>query len=72
TLRHDWPNVAEMAHKLKTSFDTMRAARLKPLIRKLEADANKQENLDTIPVQVEQITYLTRTLLDQLRSEVKS
>jgi CheY-like chemotaxis protein len=71
-LRQDWPNVAEMAHKLKTSFDTMRVSRLKPLIRKLEADAKKQENLTTIPEQVEHISNLTRTLLNQLRLEIKS
>jgi len=71
-LRQDWPNVAEMAHKLKTSFDTMRVSRLKPLIRKLESDAKKQENLAAIPEQVEHISNLTRTLLDQLRLEIKT
>jgi len=71
-LRQDWLDVAETAHKLKTSFDTMRVARLKPMIRKLEADAKKRENLDTIPAQVEQVTNITRTLLDQLRADIKS
>jgi CheY-like chemotaxis protein len=70
-LRQDWTNVAEMAHKLKTSFDTMRVASLKPVIRKLEVDAKKQENLTAIPQQVEKVTQTTRALLDQLRLEVK-
>lgn len=70
-LRQDWTNVAEMAHKLKTSFDTMRVASLKPVIRKLEVDAKKQENLAAIPEQVEKVTQTTRALLDQLRLEVK-
>jgi signal transduction histidine kinase/FixJ family two-component response regulator/HPt (histidine-containing phosphotransfer) domain-containing protein len=70
-LRQDWTNVAEMAHKLKTSFDTMRVSSLKPVIRKLEVDAKKQENLAAIPEQVEKVTQTTRALLDQLRLEVK-
>ena len=70
-LRQDWLNVAEMAHKLKTSFDTMRVASLKPVIRKLEVDAKKRENLAAIPEQVEKVTQTTRALLDQLRLEVK-
>jgi signal transduction histidine kinase/DNA-binding NarL/FixJ family response regulator len=70
-LRQDWSNVAEMAHKLKTSFDTMRVSSLKPVIRKLEVDAKKQENLGAIPEQVEKVTQTTRALLDQLRLEVK-
>lgn len=70
-LRQDWGNVAEMAHKLKTSFDTMRVASLKPVIRKLEVDAKKQENLAAIPAQVDKVTQTTRVLLDQLRQEVR-
>lgn len=70
-LRRDWNHVAEMAHKLKTSFDTMRVSSLKPVIRKLEVDAKKQENLEAIPEQVEKVTQTTRALLDQLRLEVK-
>jgi hypothetical protein len=60
-----------MAHKLKTSFDTMRVASLKPVIRKLEVNAKKQENLRSIPEHVEKVSQTTRTLLDQLRLEVK-
>jgi len=71
-LRQDWLQVAEVAHKLKISSDTMRVTRLKPLIGQLESDAKKRENLETIPEQIAQITILTRTLLQQLRSETKS
>ena len=71
-LRQDWLQVAEMVHKLKISFYTMRVTRLKPLIRQLESDAKKRENLETIPEQITQIINLTRTLLKQLRSEIKS
>ena len=70
-LQQDWNNVAEMAHKLKTSFDTMRVVSLKPVIRKLETDAKKQENLRAIPEHVEKVSRTTRALLDQLRLEVK-
>ena len=71
-LRQDWLQVAEIAHKLTTSFDTMRVTHLKPLIGQLESDAKKRENLETIPEQIAQIINLTRTLLKQLRSEIKS
>jgi len=71
-LRQDWLQVAEIAYKLKISFDTMRVTRLKPLVRQLESDAKKRENLETIPEQIAQIANLTRTLLKQLRSEIKS
>lgn len=69
--RQDWVQVAEMAHKLKTSFDTMRVASLKPVIRKLEADAKKRENLAAMPDQVEKVRQTTRALLDQLRQEAQ-
>jgi len=64
-----WDQMGKLAHKLKSTIDTMNIASLKDDIRAIEKNGKDQKNLDTTPAMVENADKVIRQVSDQLKSE---
>ena len=61
-----------MAHKLKSTIDSMGIRSLHDQIRAVELNAKNQEHLDLLPEIVEQVESVVRVCIQQLYVEVES
>ncbi|WP_164891116.1 PAS domain S-box protein [Botryobacter ruber] len=65
----DWPGVSAAAHKLKSTIDTMRIARLKDVVREIEAGAKSGENLPLVKTNIEYLSEVIGQVIEKLKEE---
>ncbi len=68
--RKNWEQVSKMAHKLKSTIDSMGIRTIHDQIRSVEMNAKNQEHLELIPNMVQQIESVVAVCIQQLRREV--
>ncbi len=66
---HDWELTSKLAHKLKSTIDSMSIFQLQDLIRKIEADGKKGENVEQIPGDVRQLHRGMQECIAQVKSD---
>ena len=70
TGQKNWEQVAKMAHKLKSTIDSMGIRSLHDQIRAVEMKAKNDEQLDRMPDMVRQVESVVSVCIQQLRGEV--
>ena len=71
TATQNWEQVSKMAHKLKSTVDSMGIKSIHGDIRKVEAQAKSREGLEQLPQMVMQVEAVISLCIRQLRKEVK-
>jgi HPt (histidine-containing phosphotransfer) domain-containing protein len=66
----DWGSLAAVAHKIKPSFAFMGIKELESVICDIEDSARKQENLDTLPANIQKVKDTCAVAMKEL--EIKS
>ncbi|HEX6915926.1 MAG TPA: response regulator, partial [Chitinophagaceae bacterium] len=64
-----WEQVGKLAHKLKSTIDTMCISSLKDDIRVIEKNGKDQKNLESIPSLVEKTSSVISSVTAQLKAE---
>jgi CheY-like chemotaxis protein len=67
--QQNWINVSKLAHKLKATIDSMGIARIKDVVRTIETNGKKGEELDKIPVQVQEVIRVLEACIGQLKND---
>lgn len=65
----DWQLTSKLAHKLKSTIDSMNIYQLQDLIRKIESDGKKGENIDQIPAAVRLLQKGMNDCIRQVKSD---
>jgi CheY-like chemotaxis protein len=68
--RKNWEQVSKMAHKLKSTIDSMGIRTIHDQIRSVEMNAKNQEHLELMPNMVRQIESVVSVCIQQLHREV--
>jgi HPt (histidine-containing phosphotransfer) domain-containing protein len=68
--KEDWDQVSKLAHKLKSTIDSMGINSLKTVIREVEAFAKQKELLEKVPALVEKIVVIVNKCIEQLEAEM--
>jgi len=68
--QENWEQVSKMAHKLKSTIDSMGIRTLHDQIRTVEMNAKNREQLDHLPIIVRQVESVVSVCIQQLRREV--
>lgn len=63
----DWDQVSKMAHKLKSTLDSMGIASVKQDVRTVEQNAKNRESLKDIPALVGNINTIVAACIEQLK-----
>jgi CheY-like chemotaxis protein/HPt (histidine-containing phosphotransfer) domain-containing protein len=66
----NWEQVGKMAHKLKSTVDSMGIKSIHGDIREVEANAKQQKDLQEIPFKVEKIVSVIDMCIEQLMQEI--
>lgn len=69
TTEKDWPMVGKTAHRMKSAIDGMGIGALKKSIRDLEANAKQENDIGSIPEQVNEIGSYLHKVMQQLRKD---
>lgn len=64
-----WENTGKLAHKMKSTIDSMGIVTLKAEIRALEANGKASENTDQIPEQVRHINEVLANCIEQIKKD---
>jgi len=70
TGQQNWEQVSKMAHKLKSTIDSMGIRSLHDQIRAVETQAKNGTRLDRMPDMVGQVESVVSVCIQQLKSEV--
>ncbi len=68
--QENWEQVSKMAHKLKSTIDSMGIRTLHDQIRTVEMNAKNREHLDHLPIMVRQVESVVSVCIQQLSREV--
>jgi hypothetical protein len=71
TAQQNWEQVSKMAHKLKSTIDSMGIRSIHDQIRTVEKYAKNQEQLNRLPDMVLQVESVVSVCIQQLRKEIK-
>ncbi len=66
----NWEQVSKMAHKLKSTIDSMGIRSIHDQIRSVELNAKNQDGLDLLPGIIRQVESVVSACIQQLRREV--
>jgi PAS domain S-box-containing protein len=69
TTEQNWVNVSKLAHKLKATIDSMGITRIKEVVRTIETNGKKGEELDKIPGQVQEVINVLEACMKQLKRD---
>jgi len=67
--QQNWISVGKLAHKLKSTIDSMGIALLKDDIRTIELNGKKAEEVDKIPSLAENVTVIIEKCIEQLKND---
>ena len=70
--KENWDQVAKLAHKLKSTVDSMGITDLKAVIRTVESHAKMKESLNEMPELVETIRSVISACGEQLKKDILS
>jgi CheY-like chemotaxis protein len=70
TTNKNWEQVSKLAHKLKSTIDSMGIRTLHDQIRSVETKAKNREQLDLLPNMVRQVEAVVAVCVQQLQREV--
>ncbi|HEY2647833.1 MAG TPA: response regulator [Puia sp.] len=70
TAQANWEQVSKMAHKLKSTVDSMGISSIHSQIRTIEMHAKKREQLECLPEMVAEIESVISSCITQLESEL--
>lgn len=68
-MQQNWVNVSKLAHKLKATIDSMGITRIKEVVRAIETNGKKGEELDKIPAQVKEVNTVLEACIKQLKKD---
>jgi CheY-like chemotaxis protein len=67
--QQNWDALSKLAHKMKSTIDSMGIARLKDVIRTIEANGKQKNDLDKLPALVSQVDEVLKQCIQQLKSD---
>ncbi len=70
TQQKNWEHVSKMAHKLKSTIDSMGIRSIHDQIRAVEMNAKNKEQLERMPDMVRQVESVVSLCIRQLREEL--
>jgi PAS domain S-box-containing protein len=69
TSQQNWVNVSKLAHKMKATIDSMGIVKLKEVVRVIEANGKKGEEVDKIPALVQEVIQVLDRCVSQLKKD---
>ncbi len=69
TVKEDWEQVGKLAHKMKSTIDSMSIASLKEIIRQIENDGKKSIDVDKLPEKVNEVERVMKQCVEQVKKE---
>jgi PAS domain S-box-containing protein len=69
TEQQNWLNVSKLAHKMKATIDSMGIVKIKEVVRAIEANGKKGEEVDKIPAQVQEVVRVLEGCVSQLKKD---
>jgi len=69
TSQQNWLQVSKLAHKLKATIDSMGITRIKEVVRTVEANGKKGEEVDQIPRLVQEVINVLEACMGQLKRD---
>jgi HPt (histidine-containing phosphotransfer) domain-containing protein len=69
-LAENWEQLGKMAHKLKSTVDSMGIKSIYSDIRTVESNAKEKKNLQDIPAQIRKIETVIVNCIEQLKEEM--
>ncbi|WP_315818541.1 Hpt domain-containing protein [Paraflavitalea speifideaquila] len=69
TAAQNWEAVGKLAHKLKSTIDSMGISSLKDTIRQIEQNGKKAVNRDQLPGQVNQVEAILKACAAQVKKD---
>jgi CheY-like chemotaxis protein/HPt (histidine-containing phosphotransfer) domain-containing protein len=67
----NWSQVGKIAHKLKSTIDSMAIKSIQQDIRIIESNAKEGSSIDILPVLIERIVKVIGTCVEQLQTEME-
>jgi len=67
--QQQWERVSKVAHKLKSTVDSMGISSLKDDIRTIEANGKHQQDVDKIPALVKKVNEVVNICILQLKND---
>ncbi len=67
----NWELTSKLAHKLKSTIDSLNIYQLQDLIRRIEADGKKGQNIEHMPAAVRQLKKGMNDCIRQVKSDFK-
>lgn len=65
----NWPQVGKLAHKMKSTIDSMGISSLKDVIRQIEQNGKKGEHTVQLPAQVNLVEAVMKVCIEQVKKE---
>ncbi len=65
----NWELTSKLAHKIKSTIDSMNISSLKEVIRKIESDGKKGEDLGSIPMNVDLVKKIMGECVDAVKRD---
>jgi HPt (histidine-containing phosphotransfer) domain-containing protein len=69
TCNQRWEVLSKLAHKLKSTIDSMGITRLKQLIRTIESNGKTGKDTEQIPALVKTLVATLRLSMDQIKKD---
>lgn len=70
--QEDWKTVSALAHKVKSTIDTMKIESLKEVVRFVETNAKQETNLAAVREGVAQLSRVLLLVVDEICAEISS
>lgn len=67
--QQNWETVGKLAHKMKSTIDSMGIVMIKELIRTIEADTKKASTVGKIPKNIENVSDVIQQCITQLKKD---
>jgi HPt (histidine-containing phosphotransfer) domain-containing protein len=65
----NWDSLSKLAHKMKSTIDSMGINSLKDVIRTIEANGKHKNDLDSLPAHVKQVSDVLEQCVVQLKQD---
>jgi HPt (histidine-containing phosphotransfer) domain-containing protein len=69
TTEQNWIQVSKLAHKLKATIDSMGITKIKDVVRAVEANGKKGEDVEKIPGLVQEVINVLEICVGQLKRD---
>lgn len=69
TKQQDWVRVSKLAHKLKSTIDSLNMETIQKDIRVLEMDAKNKTNVQALPSLASKVNNVIHTVASQLKGQ---